>query len=369
LVKSQSVRLVLTGLGNVGRSFLRIMQSQRELLRDRYGLELILVGSADSSGAIVDANGLDAATLLAHKEKSGRVIDFAPAHKRAPLQRVEIDRLMQAVDADILLEATPVNLQHGQPGLNLCRAALSKGIHVVLANKGPIALAYQELAAMSDLHSSPRWGEPALSLSKGVGGGVRSKLKFSACVGGALPTINVGLRDLAGARIMKVEAAVNGTCQGILRRMEQDVSFDDALAEMQERGVVEADPSLDIDGWDAAVKLVIIANAVLRRPTTLSDLTVKGIRGLTPKELQYVLGWEERITLLGIAEWTGSDYQLSVEPVSLPLDHPISRMGDDEMGVVYHTDIAGRISVFAEERDAVPTAAAMLRDVIEIVAR
>jgi homoserine dehydrogenase len=88
----------------------------------------------------------------------------------------------------------------------------------------------------------------------------------------------------------------------------------------------------------------------------------------TTEHLQYVLGWEERITLLDIAEWNGERYDLSVQPTSLPLDHPISRMGDDEMGVVYHTDISGRISAFAQETAAVPTAA-MLRDVIEIAAR
>ncbi len=140
---------------------------------------------------------------------------------------------------------------------------------------------------------------------------------------------------------------MNGTCQGIVRMMERGVNFDDALAEMHQRGIVEADPSLDIDGWDEAVKLVIIANAVLRQPTTLADVKVEGIRGLTEKHLQYVLGWEERITLLGIAEWNGKRYDLSVQPTALPMDHPISRMGDDEMGVVYHTDIAGRISAFS----------------------
>jgi homoserine dehydrogenase len=342
----KTLRLVIAGLGNVNRNFLRLMQSQRNLLRDVYGLELVVAGAADSSGAVVNDDALDPAALLAHKEAGGKVETFAGAS----LRHVSLESMIEAVPADMLLEATPVNLQTGQPGLDLCRAALEKGMHVVLANKGPLALAYQELAPTPG--PSP------------VGGG--GEIRFSACVGGALPTINIGVRDLAGSRILKVEAAVNGTSQGILRLIESGVSFDDALAEMQRRGVVESDPSLDIDGWDEAEKLVIIANAVLRQPTTIHDLDVQGIRDLTANDLQAALQRGERIVLLGIADWVDGRYKLRVKPASLPLSHPLARMGADEMGVVYHTDISGIISAFSAEMTAMPTAAAMLRDVIDI---
>lgn len=350
-----TLRLILAGLGNVGLNFLRLMDSQRALLRERHDLDLRLVAAADSRGATTNPEGIDPAALLAHKASGQSAATFSGAPHRgegaaaggaaaadAGTASLHIDR----VDAEMLLECTPVNLQDGQPGLNLTRAALRKGMRVVLANKGPLALAYRELHDLARAHGGD--------------------LRYSACVGGALPTINIGVRDLAGARITKVEAAVNGTCHGILRMMERGVRFDDALAEMQRRGVVEADPALDIDGWDEAIKLVIIANAVLRRPTSLADVSVYGIRELTKKGLQNALQWDRRITLLGVAEWNGFDYDLRVEPAALPMDHPVSRMGDDEMGVVYHTDTSGRISAFAEEVDAMPTAAAMLRDVIDL---
>jgi homoserine dehydrogenase len=347
----RTLRLVLAGLGNVNRNFLRLMQSQRDLLRDGYGLELVVAGAADSSGAVVcEGDGIiDATALLAHKDAGGKVASFAGAG----LRHVPLEAMIGEVSADMLLEATPVNLQTGQPGLDLCRAALKKGMHVVLANKGPLALAYGELI--------PSWPSPQPSPT-----GRGSMVRFSACVGGALPTINVGARDLAGSRIHKVEAAVNGTSQGILRLMESGVSFDDALAEMQQRGVVEADPSLDIDGWDEAEKLTIIANAVLRQPTTIHDIAVQGIRHLTAGDLQAALQRGERIVLIGLAEWVDGRYALSVKPASLPLSHPLGRMGADEMGVVYYTDISGIISAFSAEMTAMPTAAAMLRDVIDI---
>ncbi len=340
-------RLMLAGLGNVGRNFLQILRSQADLLRDRHGLRPIVVGVADSGGAAVDPAGLDLDALIAQKA-AGRSVARMVKVGRPGMGAIDIAR---TVAADVLLEATPVNLQHGQPGLDIVRVALERGIHCVLANKGPLALAFQDLAARSD------WDRPGLPA-----------LRFSACVGGALPTINLGRRDLAGARILKVEAIVNGTCQGILRAMEAGQDFAAAVAEMQRRGVAETDPSLDVDGWDQAVKLVIIANAVLRRPTVLSDLTVRGIRDVTADDLRKAAARGERIVLLGSAtrDDPGADWRLTVEPTSLPMSHRLARMTGDEMGVVYYTDIAGVQHATSEEADAVPTAAAMLRDVISI---
>ena len=184
-----------------------------------------------------------------------------------------------------------------------------------------------------------------------------------------MPTVNVGWRDLAGSRIERVEAVLNGTTQGILRMMEAGSSYADALAEMQLRGLAETDPTLDVDGWDAANKTVILANAVLRRPTRLADLAIEGITRLTAEDLHAASARGERIVLLCLAERQGDGFALSVRPTALPADHPLARMGGDEMGVVYYTDIAGRLSVTSRETDPVPTAAAMLRDTIEIATR
>jgi homoserine dehydrogenase len=303
-----------------------------------------VVGAADSGGVAAAPDGLDPAAVLALKER-GESVAALPVG-RAGVPALE---LVQSVTADALLEATPVDLRTGQPGLELTRAALRRGLPVVLANKGPLALAYQELAGLSDL------------------GAGATPLRFSACVGGAMPTINLGRRDLAGARILRVEAVLNGTTQYILRAMEGGRSYADVLAEAQRRGLTETDPSLDVDGWDAANKLVILANAVLRQPTTLADVAVEGIAALDADTLRAAGARGERIVLLCLAEANGDGrFRLSVRPTPMPLDHPLARMDGDEMGVVYHTDIAGRSSATSAERDPVPTAAAMLRDLLEI---
>ena len=181
-----------------------------------------------------------------------------------------------------------------------------------------------------------------------------------------MPSVNVGWRDMRGCRIERVEAVLNGTTQGILRAMEQGTSYAEALAEMQRRGLAETDPTLDVEGWDAANKIVILANAVLRQPTTLTDVAVEGITQLTADELRAASARGQRIVLLCLAEPAGDGYRLSVRPTALPAEHPLARMSADEMGIVYHTDIAGQLSMTTAEMSPVPTAAAMLRDTIEI---
>lgn len=357
-------RLLLSGLGNVNRSLLEILRSQETLLRERYGVGFLVVGATDSGGAAIDPNGLDLAALLATKQAKQSVATMQGVGRTG----MSSPELVQTVEADVLMEATPVDLRAGQPGLDATRAALAKGMHVVIANKGPVALAFQELAAMSDLdggrstedggRTSESHGQPSTVYRPG--------LRFSACVGGFMPTINIGWRDLRGTRIERVEAVLNGTTQIILRAMEQGGSFADALRDAQERGLAETDPTLDIEGWDAANKLVILANAVLRQPATLDDVEVTGITRLTSDDLQSARARDHRVVLLCRAVRDGDRYTLSVRPTALPLDHPLARMSGDEMGVVFHTDIAGQLSVQTMERGPQPTAAAMLRDLIEV---
>jgi homoserine dehydrogenase len=344
--QTKTVRVALCGLGNVGRNLARILHTQHRLLRERHGLSIMLVGVADSTGAAINAAGLDAEAIFETKAARKPIGSLALFGKPG-LSALE---MTQSVDADIVCEATPVDLKTGQPGLDIARTALQRGMHLVLANKGPLALAFGELAALSDLSGDAR----------------KPRMRFSGCVGGALPTINIGLRDLSPANITRVEAMVNGTCQGILRLMEDGQPFDAALAEMQRRGIVEPDPSLDIDGWDEAVKLVIIANAVLRHPCTIADVDVTGIAQLTLADLRAADARHERIVLLGTADPAGSGWALRVAPVALPREHALARMSGEEMGVVYYTDISGTITATAYETDATPTAAAMLRDVISI---
>lgn len=344
---TREIRFVLTGLGNIGRTLLAILAERQAAYAARYGLAMRCVGVADSSGVAADPAGLDMGAIAALKAARGSVSEL-PNFKPG-LSPVE---LVAGAQAELLLEATPTNLRDAQPGLEIVRTALRGRKHAVLASKGPLVLAYAELAALSDI-AGPA-GAPCL--------------RFSGAVGGALPTINLGRRDLAGAVIERAELVVNGTTQIILEAMAAGRSFEQALALAQSQGIVEPDPALDVDGWDAASKLVIFANAVLGQPTSLGDLTVEGIRDVSAATLRAAWDAGGRVSLVGLAERRADgSYSLSVAPQSLAPEHPLGRLGSQDMGLVIQSDIAGRTTVVGREDGPVGTCQAMIRDTLEIV--
>ena len=337
------VKLVIVGLGNIGRRFLQVLVDKSEHLRAQYGLTFQVVGAADSRGAAVDPARLDLAQIIALKEQGHSVAEYP---QRGQPGMLPLDVVQQA-DADALCEASPVDLETGEPGLSCMRAAMGKGMHVVTPNKGPLVLAYGELTA--------------LAKEQGV------RLLFCGTVAGGLPAVNLGRRDLAAATIHRLEGLLNLTANYILTRMAQDGSgYDQALAEAQAAGHAEADPSLDVEGWDAASKLVILAHSVLGHPARLADVAVEGIAGITAGNLQRAAAAGKRVKLVAAAERDGGGYRLSVRPTWLEADHPLAQLGAMQMGIVYHTDIMGTISAAIVEETPVPTAAAMLRDVIGI---
>jgi homoserine dehydrogenase len=222
-------------------------------------------------------------------------------------------------------------------------------MHVVTTNKGPLVVAYQELHDLAALH--------------GV------QLRFDGTVAGGLPALYLGQRDLRGANIRRLEAVPN-LCTGYVMDMLADgMTWEEATARAHEEGVLEGDGSWDLEGWDAAAKLVILANAVLDRPTRMEDVSRSGIVGLETDKLQAARARGERYRLLAKAEReAGGVYRLSVAPVPLSLDHPLGHLGRKQMGVLYQTDIYGTITAIIDEPSPVPSAATMLRDLLDIFA-
>lgn len=336
------VRLAVVGLGNVGRRFLELVQRKQSLIQGRFGLELVVTAAGDTTGGAVNDGGLDIDTILELK-RSGQGIALYPQYGRDGMTMTEIVRLCKA---DVLVENTLTNLTDGEPGLSTMRDAIARKMHIATANKGPLVLAYQELFA--------------LAAAQNV------KILHSAAVAGGLPVVNIGRRDLGASDITKFEGIVNGTTNHILDAMARGEAYESALKHAQEIGIAEADPTLDVDGWDAANKLVIVANACLRRPTTLKDLRVQGIRGVTPQDFDQAKSHNQVIKLVARALKQGDDYQLTVKPEFLEMDHPLAGVSGGYMAVLYESDINGQIFARILEENPYPTAAGVLRDVINI---
>jgi len=343
-----TVPFLLVGLGNLGRRFCQILLAKRALLRERYALDLRLVGAADSHGAAYDPEtGLDLGRVVALKEAGGTVADY-PAVGRRGWGATE---LVASARADLLLEASPVNLHAGaEPGLTCVRTALRRRMHVVTPNKGPLVLAYRELHELAAAHAV--------------------ELRFDGTVAGGLPAVYLGARDLRGAVVGRLEAVPNLVTGLIMDLLADGIPWEEALARARAEGTLEADAVWDLEGWDAAAKLVILANAVLDFPARLEDVALTGIVGLEPEMLRAARERGLRYRLLARAErQPGGGYALYVAPVPLPPEHPLGRLGRRQMGVVFDTDIYGTITAIIDEPDPVPSAATMLRDVLDIYTR
>jgi homoserine dehydrogenase len=340
----QEVRVVLVGLGNLGRRFCEIVVDKAPWLADHYGLSLMLVGAADSRGAAYGPEGLDWATVAKLKAAGGTVGDL-PDVGRVGWSAPE---LVETAEADVLLDASPVNLgQNGEPGLSCVRTAMQKGMNVVMPNKGPLVLAFRELHELAE--------------AQGVA------LRYDGTVAGGLPALNVGCRDLRGARVRLLEAVPNLVTGYVMDMLADGLPWDEATSRARAEGVLEADAAWDLDGWDAAAKLVIMANAVLGCDATLEDVARSGVSAVVRDELQAAVTRGERYRLLARAELShDGSYGLSVTPMPLPMTHPLGRLGRKQMGVVYSTDIYGTITLVIDEPNPIPSSATMLRDLLDI---
>lgn len=337
----RTVDVSLVGMGHVGRNVLRLLEEKRDRLRTDYGLDFRVIFAADSSGVAVNPEGFDVAELRRTKELGGHMDEmpgFLPNY--SPAEALVI------CHCNLLFESSPVNLKTGEPGMGAVRAMLERGAHVVLANKSPLVLAYD------DLHD----------LARRTG----ARIAFSATVCGALPVINILQRDFVAAEIKGLRGIFNSTSNFILGEMEAGRAFAAALAEAQRRGLAETDPSLDVDGWDTANKLVIIANAALGIHVRLENVAVTGMRGVTAAALTAARLDGRTIKLVATAERAGSGYRLTVAPEVVPLDDFLGGCSSWEMGIEVQTDIYGKQFYKVREREPLPTAAAMLRDAVNI---
>lgn len=332
------VNAVLSGLGNIGSRFVGVLDRKRAVLQEKYGLDVRLVAAADVYGGAVAPEGLDLAQVAALKGTSIGTIG-QPG--------LSILQILEQVDADIFFEATPVNLKTGEPGMSAIRAALGRGMHVVTPNKGPLALAYGELRALAKAQ--------------------QVQLRHSGAVFGGLPTVNIGQRDLAGATVLRIEAQANLANSYILKQMAEGASYRDAVKAAQIQGCCDTDETLDVEGWDAVIKLVILANAVLDMDARIDDVRREGITHLTTADVQavYASGQALKYVASAIHREDGG-YDLIVGPRVLPSDHPLTALGPLQMGVVYTSDLYGTISAAIREEEPTPSASSLLRDMLTI---
>ena len=335
----RQVNIIISGLGNIGSRFVGVLERKHQVLRDQYGLDVRLVGAIDVEGAITDHDGLDLAQIASLERR--RSVATLP-NGVAGMTTLEV---LDRVQANVFFEATRVNLESGEPGISAMRAALEHGLHLITTNKGPLALDYA--------------GLKAIATRKGV------QIRQCGTVLGGLPVISVAERDLAGSIIEKVEAQANLATSFILARMGEGMSYPDAVQAAKDQGCADQDETLDVDGWDAVIKLVIFANAVLGMNAKIDDVGRESMRHLTPADVAAARANGKVLKYIAEAiRQPDGTYALNVGPRQLPQDHTLASLGPLNMGVSYTTDLFGTITTSIFEESPLPSASTMLRDLL-----
>ena len=328
----------LIGFGGVGQSLIRLLVEKKNYIFEKYNLELKVKYIIKSDGGIYESNGIDLEEVLGFINKNIKEhISWRDG--------LGIEEVIKNNDIDTLIELTSTNIETGEPGLTHIKRALESGINVVTGNKGPIILKYKELKEIADKNSV--------------------KLKVGCTTGGALPSINGGIYDVAGSEIKVIEGILNGTTNYILSKMAIDeVSYEEALTEAQKDGIAEANPSLDVLGYDTACKIVILTNVLMNANIKLEDVEVQGITEVELETVKRIQKENKKLKLIGKVKREDNMVKAYVKPIEIKEDHPLYFVDYKNKGVYFKTDTLGDISIIGGTSGTRNAAASILRDIV-----
>ena len=335
-----AMKIALIGFGTVGQGFVEIIAERSAQLQRRYGfMPRIVAVATRSRGTLYSPAGLDPAALLSAIQTGSLA-----AYPDGPGLQRDLDTLdlIRDCNADVVIEATVSNLETAQPALSYCYTALESGKHLVLANKGPVALAYDSLR----------------DAARNAG----RILRFEATVMAGTPSIALALDSLAGCEIRAARGILNGTTNYILTQMESGMEYAEALAQAQALGYAEADPHADVEGWDAASKVLILASTLFGARLTLDDLDVSGISQISSADIEAAQAAGERYKLIAEATPQGG----SVRAMRLPLSNPLAGVSGAANALMLDTDLLGPVTLIGAGAGRQETGFALLGDLLAI---
>ena len=329
------MRIILCGFGVVGQSLAKLLESRGEDLYARYGLKPRIIGVFDSNGSAIDASGLDITRLIEIKKKYGTVKKYA--NTKTDVSGIQ---MINELEAEVLIETTASNYKDAEPGMSHIINAMKHGMHVISVNKGPLALAFPSLMELATYN--------------------HVIFRFSGTVGGGTPILDYAKNSLKGERIISFDGILNGTTNYILTNMTNGMSFKDALNDAKKRGYVEADESLDLDGLDAAAKLVILANWIMGMKVTMPEIKRIGIRKIDSDDIKKAAANNSAIKLIA-----SCDNGLVVKPKELPFDNPLCVSGTLN-AISFTSEHSGTQTIIGRGAGGIETASSILRDLIDI---
>ena len=338
---SSALKALLIGFGNVGRKVAEILSVEKEQYPNLSPLKVQVVGILTRShGSIADVSGIDLKSALAEFKEEGRFLSSNPlVYSSSGVQAAK------ELDYDVLVELSTLSIEgRGEPAVTHVTEALKRRKSVVSANKGPVAFAYQELEELAQKNSC--------------------EFLYESTVMDGAPIFNMARSSLKGCRILGVSGILNSTTNFILSQLEIGESFDDALKIAQKEGFAEADPRHDIEGWDAAAKIAILANVLLKANVTPHEVKREGIAGLSVKRAQSAVQRGKRLKLLCSAKYEKGFLKASVGLEEMAGDHPFARIDPRGSILKIETDLMSPFFIVQENPGLYDTAYGVINDLL-----
>ena len=336
-------RLCLVGFGNVGKAFAQLLLKKETELAEKYGLSFIVTGiSTGSHGSAIDPAGLDLAQALALVESGGSL----DALSKTPPPTDSLT-LIAKCPADFMFETTPVNPQTGQPALDHIAKALEQGLHAVTANKGPVVHGYRQLTA--------------LAKEKG------KRFLFESAVMDGAPVFALFREPLVGANLIGFHGILNSCTNLLLELMEQGQTLEEAVDYGRSIGITETDPSNDIDGWDASIKVAALVTVLMGTPITPQQVDRTGIRGVTPEMMAEAKAAGERWKLVCSAERQDDRIVTKVAPQRVGPDSPLYSVNGTSSYCQFELDVLPGLGVLESDPGPETTAYGLLADMLNIL--
>lgn len=336
------MRVAIIGYGGVGRAFVQLINGKKDYLH-KEGLQIQVNYIIGRNGGVYNCAGIDIKDFMEFGSKQKDITKYSKGGN----EEVSFKKMLQNRDVDVVIELTPTNKETGEPGMTHIKKSLEYGINVVTANKGPILLAYKEL--------------------KDIAVKNKVQLGIGCTTGGALPSINGGMMDLAGADILSIEGVLNGTTNFIINEMEKNkITYLEALKKAQQLGIAETNPTLDVEGWDTATKLLILTNILMNGEKSLDDISIEGITKITPEEVENCLEEGNKYKLVGKTVKENGEIRMTVKLEKLDPTHPLYVVDGKNKAVRYVTDVLGDLTIIGGASGVIPAGASVLRDLINI---
>ena len=339
---SSTYNLAIIGFGNVGQGLVRILAEKHDMLVQNFGVDIKIVAVCDlSKGSISDRNGIDPQQLLDALDTLGSIGSIP-----TPNSEWDAIQMIENSNADIVVELAYTDLKTGEPAISHLKKAISMGMHVSTTNKGPVALHFPELRRLANENN----------VQIGIEGTVMS----------GTPSLYLGSEMLLAAGITKIQGILNGTTNYILCEMEKGRSYLESLKQAQDLGYAEADPAGDVEGKDAAAKVVILGNLFMGLDISLSDIDCTGITKISEQDIESAKSQNKHWKLIGTVTKTNDGYIASVKPEMIANGHPLAPISGATNAITYSTEILGDITLVGPGAGRLETGYAIIEDILSI---